>query len=171
MAYTYLGDLSIGMNVIVTASGDPISGNMRLAETFAANLAAAGGTAPTVSGFLAGSIVAAAGDLLFAHATDPFGAMGSETYSAGFTVAGSKLKLLYIRNTDSTNTITISRAAANGLPIFNAASDAMTLDPGDVFFYHKKAGTAALTTGSNDALTIAVGGGSPTADVVAIYGP
>jgi hypothetical protein len=171
MAYTYSGSLSIGMDVLVTASGDPISGNMKLAEVFSAVLAASGGTAPTVSGFLAGTFVAAAGDLLLAHATDPLGSMGSETYSAGFTVASSKLKVLAIRNNDATNTVTIVRAAANGLPIFAAAGDGTTLDAGGFFLWHNKAGTAALTTGSNDALTISVGGGTPSCDIVAIYGP
>lgn len=171
MAYTYSGDLSISMNVTVTASGDPIIGNMRLQELFSAVLAASGGTAPTVSGFLAGTFTAAAGDLLLAHATDPLGSMGSETYSAGFNPASSKLKVLAIRNNDATNTVTIARAAANGLPIFSAANDAISIDAGGFFFLHLKAGTAALTTGSNDALTVSVGGGTPSCDIVAIYGP
>lgn len=171
MAYTYSGSFSMGMEVLVTADGSPISGNMQLSKLFAGILAATGGTAPTVSGFMAGTFTAASGDILLAHATDPLGTMGSEVYSAGFTVAGSKLKLLAIRNNDSTNTVTIARAASNGLPIFAAASDGTTLDAGGFFLWHNKAGTAALTTGSNDALTIAVGGGAPVCDIVAIYGP
>jgi hypothetical protein len=124
-----------------------------------------------VSGFLAGQFTAAAGDLLLAHATDPLGAMGSETYSAGFSPASSKLKILAIQNTDATNTVTVARAAANGLPIFAAAGDGTTLDAGGCFFWFNKAGTAALTTGTNDALTISVGGGTPICNLVAIYGP
>lgn len=171
MAYAYSGSIGLYLNALVTADGDPITGNMRLQEALDATLAAAGGSAPTISGFLAGEITAAAGDLLLAHATDPFQGMGSEAYSPGFTPASSKIKALYIRNTDDTNTITIARGATNGLPIFDAAEDSITLAAGDCFFYYKKAGTAALTTGSNDKLTISVGAGSPTADVVVIYGP
>jgi hypothetical protein len=170
VAYTYAGTLTVALTGTATASGDPVSGVHSLAESLTATFAASGGSAPTITGFLAGSITAAAGDLLLAHDTDPFQGMGSEGYSAGFSPASSKIKAIYIKNTDSTNTITIARKATNGLPIFDAASDAITLAAGDCFFYYKKAGTAALTTGSNDGLTISVGGGSPTADVVVIYG-
>lgn len=171
MAYTYEGSLGLFLNATATADGDPVSGVHKLAQSLEAALAASGGTAPTISGFLAGEIVAAAGDLLLAHDTDPFQGMGSSTYSAGFSPASSKIKALFIKNTDATNTITIARAASNGLPVFDTAGDSITLAAGDCFFYFKKAGTAALTTGSNDALTISVGGGAPTADVVVIYGP
>ncbi len=117
-----------------------------------------------------GTGTAAAGDLLLAHATDPLQGMGDAAYAPGFTVASSKLKTLVIQNTDSTDSITVARGAANGLPVFDAASDAITLAPGDFFIYHKKAGTAALTTGSNDKLTISVSAGSPTFEIMAIYG-
>ena len=46
----------------------------------------------------------------------------------------------------------------------------ITLAPGDVFLYYKKAGTAALTTTSNDGLTVAVSAGNPTCKVLAGYG-
>lgn len=170
MPYTYAGTLQLSITATATASGDPVSGVHSLAESLTATLAASGGSAPTITGFLAGSITCAAGDLLLAHDTDPFQAMGSDSYSAGFSPAGTKIKAIYFRNTDSTNTITISRGAANGLPIFAAAEDAITLAAGDAFFRYIKAGSAALTTGTNDKLTIAVGAGAPTADVVVIYG-
>lgn len=170
MAYTYAGTISLALNATATASGDPVAGVHTLAESLFAILAPSGGSAPTITGYLAGSITAAAGDLLLAHDTDPFQGMGSEAYSAGFSPASAKIKAIYFKNTDSTNTITIARGNTNGLPIFNAADDAITLAAGDCFFYYKKAGTAALTTGSNDKLTISVGAGSPTADVVVIYG-
>lgn len=137
-----------------------------------AALAAAGGDDPTLSGFVQGTLVAAAGDLLLAHATDPLQAMGSARYSEGFTVAGSKLKLLVIRNNDPTNSVTIIRGAANGLPIFLAAGDGVTLGPGQVLFLYNPAGlTAALTTGSNDKLTVSVSAGTPSCDFLAAYGP
>lgn len=170
MAYTYSG--SLGISIGATALADSgYSGSINLSETLERIFAAAGGSAPTISGFLRGQITAAAGDLLLAHATDPFQSMGSAEWSPGFVVASSKLKLLYIINTDATNSITVACGATNGLPIFDAASDAITLAAGDCFLYHKKAGTAALTTGSNDKLTISVGGGTPTAYIVALFGP
>lgn len=91
MPYTYSGSIGVFINGLA-ADVDPISGNMRLAESLEATLAASGGDAPTISGFLAGSIIAAAGDLLLAHDTDPFGSMGSAAYSAGFSPASAKIK-------------------------------------------------------------------------------
>ena len=68
--------------------------------------------------------------------------MGDAPYSPGFTVASSKLKLLYVKNTDPTDTITISRAASNGLAIFGAASDALAaLQPGGIFLIYDPTGT------------------------------
>lgn len=170
MSYTYSGNLgiSIGSQALADAG---YSGSISLIESLAVIFSAAGGTAPTLSGFVKGSIVVASGDILMAHASDPFQSMGSAEWSPGFIPASSKLKLLYIKNTHASLSITIARAASNGLPVFDAASDALTLGPGDVFLWTKQAGTAALTTGSNDALTLTPSSGSPTATVVALYGP
>jgi hypothetical protein len=165
---TYAGSVNLGIALSVSKSGD-VTGKDSAALTAALAFAAA--VAPTISGFLSGVFVAAAGDLLLAHATDPLQAMGDAAYSDGFTVAGSKLKFLFIRNNDGTNSVTISRGATNGLPVFDAAGDSVTLGPGDWFLFFKKAGTAALVTGTNDKLTIAVSGGTPSCDIVAVYGP
>jgi hypothetical protein len=167
---TYSGALSLGVTVTAALGGDRSGTSVDTAGLSAA-LAPTGGTAPTISGSFKGTATCAAGDWLLAHASDPLGTMGDATYSTGFTVASSKLKVLMVVNLDSTNSITIARGTTNGLPIFNAADDAITLAPGDCFFYYKQAGTAALTTGSNDKLTISVSGGSPTATVMAVYGP
>lgn len=167
---TYSGTTSISVAMRNALSGE-LTGEENAIFSAALTFAAAGGTAPTLSGFFKGTATCAAGDWLLAHATDPLQSQGSATYSQGFTVASSKLKLLVVKNEDSTNSITIARGSTNGLPIFDAASDAITLAPGDIFLYYKQAGTAALTTGSNDKLTISVSGGSPTATVLAAYGP
>lgn len=153
-----------------TLSGDMSGEEATNATVQTIIFAASGGTAPTVTGWFQGTMTAAAGDILLAHATDPLQSMGSASYCQGFTVAGSKLKLLYIVNNDTTNTITIQRGATNGLPIFLAAEDGMTIPASGIFLYYNKAGTAALTTGSNDKLTISVSAGSPTAYVLAVYG-
>ena len=58
----------------------------------------------------------------------------------------------------------------NPLPIVAAAGDAFTIQPGGTYFLDIPNGTAALTTGTNDGLTISVSGGSPNATVVAVYG-
>lgn len=168
----YSGSVQLAINLQNLFSGDR-DGTESAAYRIAATLAASGGTAPTISGFLKGDIVAAAGDILLAHATDPFGTMGDSVYSTGFTVASSKLKLFYFEHTDTSgsNTITIARKASTGLPIFDTAGDSITLSPGDWICRLFKAGTAALTTGSNDALTISVSAGSPGMKIICAYGP
>ena len=166
----FSGSANISLEAIATFTVDR-TGAQRSAINKAITFAASGGTAPTISGWVYGTLTCAAGDLLMAHATDPFGTMGNADYAPGFTVASSKLKLFYFENTDSTNTITVARGATAGLPIFDAANDSITLDAGGLFLWFLKAGSAALTTTSNDKLTIAVGGGSPTAICLALYGP
>ena len=169
--YTYGAQTSLSTVCSVALAGDRLGS---VAATFLKDITwdVAGGTPPTVTGFMNGTGTAAATDALLAHATDPLGTMGDAAYSEGFTVAGSKLKLLIIENLDATNTLTISRGAANGLAIFGAASAAMPIPHGGVFVWYDPTGavTGALTTGSNDKLTFAVSGGSPTYQLLAVYG-
>lgn len=168
--YTYSGQLVTSLEGSVTFSGDA-TGTQKGSGGGSVAFAASGGTAPTTSGFLKGTLtISAPGDILLAHATDPFQGFGDAVYASGFTVAGSKLKSLLIRNTGSSGSVVIIRAAANGLPIFQAAGDGIELAAGDVFLWHKTAGTAALTTGTNDALTLTPTG-TATLEVTAVYGP
>ncbi len=167
---TYSGQSALSLSANVAFSVDT-TGNRRCSRSVTHTYAVAGGTAPTISGFLSGQITVAAGDILIAHATDPFQGMGDSVYSDGFTVAGSKLKALYLRNCDETKTIIIARGAANGLPIFEAANDAITLQALGTFFMEWPAGLAALTTGSNDKLTLTPSAGNPLMDFTAFYGP
>lgn len=141
------------------------AGRIEVARTF-------GASDIQVDGWFKGTMIAAAGDILLAHATDPLGAMGDAAYSDGFAPAGKKLKLLIIRNNDLVNSITVKRKASVGLVIFDTAGAGISLTPGGVYCYLDPtgAGTGALTTGANDALTIGVSGGAPTADVLAVYG-
>lgn len=166
--YTYTGTLSLAAKLKNTFGGDQV-GSVYAEIAKAATFKPSGGDA-VITGFVYGTLTVAAGDLLLAHATDPLQGMGDAVYSTGFTVAGSKLKLLYIENTHASLSITVARGAANGLPIFDAAGDSVTLAPGDVLFIYKPAGTAALTTGSNDKLTLQPSSGSPTAKILVGYG-
>jgi hypothetical protein len=167
--YTYSGNLSLSALLKVVFTGDQagtISADVSKPLTFAAS----GGDA-VITGFFKGDATCAAGDWLMAHASDPLQAMGTAVYSPGFTVAGSKLKLLYVENLDATNSITIARGATNGLAIFDTAGDSVTIKPGGFRVWYDPAGiTGALSTGSNDKATVSVSGGSPTAKVVAMYG-
>lgn len=168
---TYSGNLDLTLALRGAYSADSTGGRV-LKRTEAIVFAAAGGTAPTLSGFLNGTgTFAGAVTLLLAHATDPFQGAGDAVYSDGFTVAGARLKVLCIEHTGASGTLTIARAAANGLPLFDAASDAVTLDPGGILLIYLKTGTATLTTGSNDGLTITPSAGTITADISVAYGP
>lgn len=169
--YTYSGTRLLALHANVTATGDQ-QGTMEASVSTSRSFAPAGGDAPTVSGYLKGNLtVSGSGDIALAHASDPLGSYGDSGYSPGFTVAGTKIKAFLFRNTDATNNITVTRKAATGCPIFGAAGDAVTLGPGDVLYLEFAAGTAALTSGANDALTLAPGAGSPTAEILVAYGP
>jgi len=92
--------------------------------------------------------------------------------SDGFTVAGSKLKFLMFESLDSTNNITIATPASNQFPLIQAASQSLkVLMPGDIFMFYIKAGSSALTTGSNDALALTASASTPTCQITALYGP
>jgi hypothetical protein len=169
---SYGGNLGLTLLAQYLASVDGAGGeaiNLRKSLTFAA----AGGDAPTLSGWVyASEITAAAGDWLIAHASDPFQGMGDAAYSPGFAPAGAKVKLLYIlADGDNTETITIARGATNGFPLFDAANDSVTLAAGDFLLRYWQAGSAALTTTSNDKLTVSVSGAGPLLSVLILYGP
>lgn len=167
---SYRGSSSLSFQASASFSGDT-QGSRTGAWAFTRTYSPAGGDSPTISGFVRGTITVAAGDLLLAHASDPFQGMGDATYSDGFTVAGTKIKAIAFRNCSDSLSITIARGAANGLPIFDAAGDAITLPPLGCFVLEFPSGTAALTTGSNDKLTLAPSSGSPTMEILVIYGP
>ena len=169
---TYSGRTLLEISLRAAYSGER-SGGEEAEDKVSVTFAAAGGTAPTLSGFVEGVITATTTptNILVAHASDPFQGLGSAEYSRGFAPASAKLKLIYFRNTDDTDSVTIARAAANGLPIFDAAGDAITLAPGEVFLLYRKAGTAALTTGSNDALALTASANTPEVFCILGYGP
>lgn len=167
---TYSGSADIAFRAAAAFTGDQ-SGSQSASSTITLAYAASGGDAPTISGFIKGTLtVASAADIELAHATDPFLTFGDAEYSSGFAATGSKLKTLIIRNTGTTGSCVISRTATTGLPIFQADGDAVNLDPGDIFVFHKKTGTAALTNDTNDHLTLTPTG-TATLELMAIYGP
>jgi len=128
--------------------------------------------APKIKGFFNGiATVSGSGDILLAHATDPLQGFGDAGYvPPTFDVASKKITMLRFENLDASASITITRKASVGLPIFDTAGDSVTLAPGDIRIFYFKAGTAALTTGSNDALTLSRSGGSPQLAVTVYYG-
>jgi hypothetical protein len=170
---TYSGSASISVVLSAALSGEK-TGSELARWLKSITFAAAGGTAPTLAGFMIGDGVAAAGDILLAHATDPLQGMGSANYSEGFDPAGDLLKILIFENLSTTTgqDITVTRGAANGLEILSAAGDAFLVKPGGFRVFYDPVGlTAALVSGGNDKLTLAVAAGSPGFRVLAGYGP
>lgn len=168
---TYSGEIVIKGLVKMALSGDAV-GDERAVQEWLYTLAAAGGTAPTISGVLCTSFtVDTSGAILIAHATDPTQGFGSATYSQGFAPAGTKVKAIGIKNTGATNSLVVTRTASVGFALFDAAADAMTIAPGDCFFRTYKAGSAALSTGSNDSITLAPSADTTTCALIVIYGP
>lgn len=169
--YTYGGSRQVILEFLAVASVDQ-TGTTKARVDSSRTFAAAGGADPDTSGYLKGALsVSGSGDILLAHATDPLQSFGDATYSPGFTVAGAKIKAIYLKNTAAAGNLTVARAAAAGCPIFDGAEDSVVLQPGDVFYREFAAGTAALTTGANDAVTLTASAGTVTADLWVVYGP
>ena len=169
---TYEGSLSLRLEALAKLAGD-YDGLKRALVQINRTFAPAGGSAPTISGFLFGTatVTTTPTDVLLAHATDPLQGLGDATYPDGFTVAGAKLKGLWLRNNDTVDAVLVERAAANGLPVFDAAGDGISIPAGGEVWLYLPAGTAALSTGSNDALTLTAAAGTCSLEILAIYGP
>lgn len=93
--------------------------------------------------------------------TDPFGA----------ALTFAKLKAVLIKAADAnTNNVVLSRPAANGVPLFSAASDAISILPGGVFCWVAPGAGVTVTAGTGDLLTFtnSAGSTSVTYDVVLI---
>ncbi len=172
--YTYSGQLTLTASLQVLFGGDT-SGTYTGAiaqEVIAFDVD--GGTVPTLSGFVHGATVtAAAGNWLIAD-PDPFQGQGDATFSPGFTMGTThKVKLFIIVNNDATNAITIINGGSAGTTLFDGtASHGTTVEPGGIHLTYDPTGarSGALTTTTNDKLTVSVGGGTPSLEVLIGYG-
>ncbi len=164
---TYTGRIASQPSVTATLSGDKAGQEvfeLPLSYTFGRD------DAPAVVGALEGYLsVTGAQDILLAHATDPLGATGSASYSEGFAPAGKELMYLRIANQHASASLLVERSAANGLPIFDAAGEGMSIGPGGYREWYEPAGFGALTTGSTDALTLSPSSGTVEAHILAFY--
>lgn len=97
---------------------------------------------------------------------------GGLTDIRGQALALAKVKAIVIRNTHATQAITLTRPAANGVPIFAAAGDAVTIPAGGVFALAAPgaAGLATVTGGTGDLIDIVNGAGSSATYEIAIVG-
>lgn len=89
----------------------------------------------------------------------------------GATLTFTRVKAVFIRSLPAnTTTLTVSRPASNGLAIFAAAGDAITIKPGGIFAYvDPSAAGIAVVAGTGDLLNIAnAAGASATYEIVII---
>ena len=93
---------------------------------------------------------------------------GVLTDAFGTTLTFAKIKgLVIVAAAANTNTINVTRPAANGVPIFLAAGDGVPVLPGGEFRWSAPGAGVAVTAGTGDLLTItnAAAGTSVTYDV------
>ena len=109
---------------------------------------------------------------LTASATENLDLAGTLTNAFGVTVTMARVKAILIKAAAAnTNDVQVSRPAANGVPLFLAASDAIPVRPGGFLAWCAPDATAIVVTASTgDLLTItnSAGGTSVTYDVVIV---
>lgn len=91
---------------------------------------------------------------LGASATEDLDLAGSLVNPVGDTITFAKLKaIIVIADEDNTNDVQVSRPATNGVTWAAAASDKVSVGPGDVFVLTSRAGWT-VTAGTADLITI-----------------
>ncbi len=174
VTYTHGGTIEHRLNLNRTGSGD-YSSSESVNETDLIQIQNSGGSDPDMDGFLNGDLTfpdTDPHDILLAAASDPLGVLGDAGYSSGF-VPGTTHKVKYIEivNTGSVGTITVVSKATVGAPLFAALGDGVVLQPNGGFIkLYVPPGTAALTTTTNDALTLTASDEAATGRIAVVYG-
>lgn len=109
---------------------------------------------------------------LAASASEDLDLAGALTDALGSTITMAKLKgLIVVAASGNTNSVNVSRPASNGVPLFAAAGDLISVLPGGIFAWVAPgASGVAVTAGTGDLITVAnsSSGSSVTYDVVII---
>lgn len=109
---------------------------------------------------------------LSASANEDLDLAGSLSDAFGSTLTFARIKgLIVAASSANTNNVVVSRPASNGVPIFGAASDAISVRPGGLLAWVAPDATAvAVTAGTGDLINIAnsSSGTSVTYDIVLI---
>lgn len=109
---------------------------------------------------------------LAASATEDLDLAGSLTGPLGGTLTFARIKMVLVTAASAnTNNVNVTRPAANGVPLFLAASDGIAVRPGGGFLWAATDSTGvAVTAGTADLLTFtnSAGSTSVTYDVVFI---
>ncbi len=89
-----------------------------------------------------------------------------DAFGAAITFARIKA-VIVVADADNTNSVQLTRPAANGVPLFMAAGDGISLRPGGVFAWFAGAADAtgvAVTAGTADLLTVTNSAGTTGVD-------
>lgn len=109
---------------------------------------------------------------LAASGTEDLDLAGGLTSALGAALTFAEIKaLLIVAAGANTNNVVVSRPAANGVPLFAAAGDAIPVTPGGMLLWASPDdGKVAVTAGTGDLITItnSAAGTSVTYDVVII---
>jgi hypothetical protein len=107
---------------------------------------------------------------LAASGTEDLDLAGSLTDAYGTTLTFVKIKAVMITAASgNTNSVQVTRPASNGVPLFIAASDGISLAAGEVFMWASSTGkTVTAATGDLLTVTNSAGTTSVTYDVVII---
>lgn len=101
---------------------------------------------------------------LAASATEDLDLAGVLADAFGAVLTFAKIKSVTIQAAaGNTNSVQVTRPAANGVPLFMAAGDGISLRPGSVFHWSAGAADAsgvAVTAGTGDLLTVTNSAGS-----------
>jgi hypothetical protein len=107
---------------------------------------------------------------LAASATENLDLAGVLADALGVTIAAAELVAVFIyAHAANTNDVQLTRPAANGVPLFLAASDGLAIGPGDMFlFTNRKGVTVTAATGDLLTLTNSAGVSGVDYDVIVI---
>ncbi len=141
--------VSAGVKGSVTSSPD--IGSLNYAINFASSLTFENGTGANQA-----NMIFADTRTLSASATEDLDLAGGLTSALGVTLTFTKIKAIIITAAaGNTNAVNITRPAANGVPIFIAAGDGISLTPGGIFAAAlPNAAGVTVTAGTGDLLTL-----------------
>ena len=108
---------------------------------------------------------------LAASGTEDLDLAGVLTNAFGTLITFAKIKGLFITAlAANTNDVVLSRPAANGVPLFSAASDAIAIKPGGLFGWACPGTGVTVTAATGDLITItnSAGGTGVTYSIVII---
>ena len=114
--------------------------------------------------------------LVTTGATDSIDVAGSLTSLLGGTVTFARIKGILLLNSQNsgvanTTALSLARPGANGVPIFDAASDQITISPGGrILLENPSAAGWAVTAGTGDLISVVNAAGASNTYRIFIWG-